>query len=334
MIPGIESLRFICALIVVLGHLNITLPGNMPQHSLINIIWHNIFNGPAAVIVFFLISGLCIHRPQAARSLVKIEIKEFYVRRFVRIFPPVLVTILIYMNVHVNIDYPNFSVLWSILCESIYYVLYPALLMAAHRFGWAKMIVGATIGAIAYALANVPLLITGNNGYPSLGLMTWFIGLPVWLTGCWLAENLDRFPVPTLSKIWGLRLTIFWVSVGLSVVKFHLAAPWGTNVLWLNAFAFLAAGWLGYEVAYNFANTPSKLLENHGRWSFSLYLVHPIIWQMTFNFNIPWTFSNGVAALATALLCSLLFYFAVEKPSHIIARRLGHAKKNSGPRAV
>src|SRR5450432_2915694 len=82
-ITGLDSIRFFCALWVVFFH------GNLPpllegmEHApklvwlrLIRGIYGSAFNGPAAVIVFFLVSGFCIHFPQ--RNSLKVRVGEFY----------------------------------------------------------------------------------------------------------------------------------------------------------------------------------------------------------------------------------------------------------------
>jgi peptidoglycan/LPS O-acetylase OafA/YrhL len=61
-----------------------------------------------------------------------------------------------------------------------------------------------------------------------------------------------------------------------------------------------------------------------GRWSYSLYLVHPIALIVMrrysphlFETRLGWVFGFGAV-----LLFSYLFYLAVEKPSHALARRV------------
>ena len=67
-IRGLDSIRFIAALIVVFGHgafldLSAWLDHErMPGRLLVGI-YNNLFAGQAAVIVFFLVSGFCIHYP-------------------------------------------------------------------------------------------------------------------------------------------------------------------------------------------------------------------------------------------------------------------------------
>jgi peptidoglycan/LPS O-acetylase OafA/YrhL len=69
-VNGLDSIRFLCALVVMLYHLRLmddVLHGQAHTgltRAAMGIF--NAFNGPAAVIVFFLISGFCIHYPYKA----------------------------------------------------------------------------------------------------------------------------------------------------------------------------------------------------------------------------------------------------------------------------
>src|ERR1700722_18290217 len=62
----ISSIRFVLAMWVVLSHFGIPV---LREHRSLDFLWilraivNTAFNGPAAVIVFFVISGFCIHFP-------------------------------------------------------------------------------------------------------------------------------------------------------------------------------------------------------------------------------------------------------------------------------
>jgi len=60
--------------------------------ALAHLAYGNLWNAPAAVIVFFVISGLCIHLP-FARSLESPHLGAFYSRRLLRLLIPIAVTI-------------------------------------------------------------------------------------------------------------------------------------------------------------------------------------------------------------------------------------------------
>lgn len=319
---GLDSIRFICALIVVMGHFEFAFPKIpfLPQKT--GLIWDNLFNGPAAVIVFFVVSGFVIHLPQASRGDDSVKnIPSYYARRFVRIAIPSFVALFLFYYVGSNVP----GVLWSVICEGIYYALYPLLLLIARRFTWAAMICATGLFALILALANPEALALANNNYGAFGnYFNWVIGLPVWLAGCWLAENYGRFPQVSKGQIYMARIGIFLLSAILRVVKFHVTAPWGSNVIWLNLFGIVAVVWIGLEIAYNRKGAESRRLEWLGTWSFSLYLMHPVISAYVEHWHIARTFTHMFAIVPIVLIASYAFYLCIERPSHKLARSAGN----------
>jgi peptidoglycan/LPS O-acetylase OafA/YrhL len=75
-VKGLDQLRFIMAVIVLIGH------GALPefQNVVVRGVLGNSFVGIAAVMVFFILSGFVIHYPYATGEK-KIKIIEFYFRR-------------------------------------------------------------------------------------------------------------------------------------------------------------------------------------------------------------------------------------------------------------
>ena len=67
-IVGLDSIRFVCAFIVLVDHLGLT-PDRIHGQSLrlldrvLSGTYNSLFNGPETVIVFFVIIGFCIHFP-------------------------------------------------------------------------------------------------------------------------------------------------------------------------------------------------------------------------------------------------------------------------------
>src|SRR4051812_37919149 len=85
---GVDSLRFIAAVWVLLSHIGfLPLPDSWassagPLRWAIGL-YHSMFSGIAAVMVFFIISGLVIHTPHASGG--RPRVLSFWVRRTVRI---------------------------------------------------------------------------------------------------------------------------------------------------------------------------------------------------------------------------------------------------------
>src|SRR5712692_5028489 len=189
-VRGLDSIRFICAVWVMIGHAG-PLPYVMDMDRsntfgfLVRGVLHNFISGPAAVIVFFVISGFCIHFPY--RHTKAVELLPYFARRHIRILVPVATAILLGNWVGVRLPILQDSILWSLVCEEVYYSLYPLILKARARWGWASLIAVTFASAYAVVLTNP----TAGN-YPSYGAgLNWILGLPCWLLGCQLAERWD-----------------------------------------------------------------------------------------------------------------------------------------------
>lgn len=335
-IAGLDSIRFVCALVVALGHFS----GNYAPDlapllgdrlaTLADQFLGVAFNGPAAVIVFFVLSGFVVHLPQAVGR--PLGLSEYFARRYLRILPPALLIAVVYARVGLVPPDGNWNdtVLWSILCELIYYTLYPLLVRLRLPFGWITL--ATFLLTLALAVANADRLFAANNNYVAFGYWTWVIGAPCWLAGCWIAENYHRFPSVRPASLWTVRLAILVASVVLRVMKFHLPPRTliGSNVISLTLFAMPVTFWLALEAAFRRDAVPA--LDRLGRASYSLYLIHPVALVLL----APWLAGQGLGALLLYLLAvglgTTAFYMLVERNAHSLARRLGRKLREQNGR--
>src|SRR5262249_22307878 len=155
---------------------------------------------PAAVIVFFVISGFCIHFPY--RNGDSPRLIRYYPRRYFRILVPLITAISLYSWLRVDMPLLGHSILWSIVCEEIYYLIYPGLLLFRRRLGSYPLLLLVFVGGLVVAWTD-----PRAGDYPSYGWkLNWLLGLPCWLLGCVLAEKSDSlcFPV-SFRAIWTWR---------------------------------------------------------------------------------------------------------------------------------
>lgn len=315
---GLDVLRGLCALVVVLGHVNLPEGGGGALESLVRFAMRIISNGPAAVIVFFVISGLCIHLPQASgRSL---HVPTFYARRGFRIGVPMAAGGLLAWATDCL---PGFNgVLWSLICEVIYYALYPLLRSFAGRWGWGAVLAVSSLGALGL-LATDP----GAASYPHFGnYLTWILGLPIWILGCVLAESLVRKPaLEYTTRLWVLRGALFLASAAAIVLQWKLGRhaigyPWS-----MSAFGVVAWLWLGEELRHMMASPPARWLDVAGASSYSIYLAHVAV------IHTGWVWLGAQAGstlwfrgllVAGSLVAGYLFYRIVELPSHRFAAKI------------
>ncbi len=332
-INGLDSIRFILACWVAIGHIGLfPLLEGIDTASRLGWFLKGLYgasvNGPAAVIVFFVISGFCIHFPYRNGDFPRLG--RYYPRRYFRILAPLGAAISFYALLRVDMPLLGQSILWSIVCEEIYYLIYPGLLLVRRTMGWRWLLATAFMLSVLVAWSNP----TAGN-YPSYGWrFNWLLGLPCWLLGCILAEKSDSLQTPvSRGTIWKWRLGVWMASCVSLGLRFHASVGFPHTLNW---FAVLAYFWLEREIAYYRTAQPLPQLQWGGQWSYSLYLMHVcanvIFVRLAFpnlGFTVTWLMRFG-----WVLAVSYIFYLIVERPSHSFARWLGrggHSRKIDHP---
>jgi peptidoglycan/LPS O-acetylase OafA/YrhL len=277
-----------------------------------------LFNGVAAVSLFFVISGFCIHFPSA--RVHRLNTRTFLIRRYTRIGGPLIAAWMIIACSPERVASAGQAVLWSVYCELIYYTLYPILFRLFLLLG-----IEAVLGA---ATAVSVLLIATHWSYVwqwQFGIsVTWLVGLPSWLLGCLIAQKTSHAtpPRPRLS-IWFWRGGAWIYSVAAIVAVSHSPIVVGYPATLL-VFSFYCYFWLRRELERYTSNPPNALLEWAGTWSFSLYLVHNLVIAAWIQLDLPWPLLiNWFLKIVTILAASYVFYAVVEYPCHVLARRVG-----------
>jgi peptidoglycan/LPS O-acetylase OafA/YrhL len=314
---GLDGIRFVLAAFVVLGHFGPHVGGEVMSSAsrYARLLINNAFNGPAAVIAFFVISGLCIHYPNRHRE--SVPLLPFYVRREVRILIPVALMLALSIVLSVPMAIFHDSILWSLICEEIYYLIYPLfLLRLIRRVGIVPMVIASFV--MAYTVVIVQPSPSGN--YPSFGpALNWLVGLPCWLLGCLIAEQQPTTHAmgqgPSRLALTLVRFAVLGASIVLQALRFHtsLTYPWT-----LNLFAILCFFWLKTELAFYRTRKPWPLLERFGLGSYSVYLVHIHAHRLWTLLGIP---ASTYLEMPFIGACAYVFYRFVEAPSHRLARK-------------
>jgi peptidoglycan/LPS O-acetylase OafA/YrhL len=329
----LDALRFVLALWVTIGHFE-TFPlfagvdettrvGRFVVHG-----WQSIVFGTPAVIVFFVISGFCIHLPY--RGDRKMEVGRYYLRRYTRIVIPVAAAVGVYRFVGQRfVFWGEHSILWqsplwSLLCEEIYYAVYPLLRRLRRIVSWERVIPAAFAVSVGVAATHVRAL--SWHDYGPLG--TAAILLPVWLLGCLLAEEVDTLQALRAEawwRIWMWRFGVWFASWITEMLHFKAHLPLTQTMAW---FGLVAYFWVKNEIAWSRTHAPSRVLAWAGLWSYSLYLMHAQaadIWYWLHVSNIGprlmWC-----AVILSSLVGAYAFYLVIEKPSHRLARWIGTAR--------
>jgi peptidoglycan/LPS O-acetylase OafA/YrhL len=327
--PVLDAFRFVLAFWVVVGHHGmLQLFGDPATGPSLWILfkrgWNTIVFGTPAVIVFFVISGFCIHLPFRAAG--KIDISRYYLRRYTRILIPVAGALIVYRlaGFHLTLWGEHSilweSPLWSLACEEIYYALYPFLRVLRGRFGW-NIVLGSSFVIAVIVAATHPHAINWHVFGP---FGTAMILLPVWLLGALLAEQSDKLhtaiPKPRFN-IWFWRFLIWQVSWIAEMAHFKFGISYTQTMLWFGVIAYF---WIRQELIHAKLTPPNSYLVAVGAWSYSLYLVHPGGLLLFARFHLPdlGAILNWFLVMLTCLAFGYLFYLLVERPSHRLARKI------------
>lgn len=296
----------------------------------------------SCVMLFFVISGFCVHRPLSEGGL---DAGRYFARRLLRIYPPYLAAAALSVWLSTRLGEPlttgkcvsvlllaqNYvsgwampvsagqpagnPALWSIPVEVELYLAYPVLRWLVARWGWGVAL--STVGGVsALALAGYH---AGGRVLEGNFALYWIL----WCAGAWLRERwaggVLRAPPAALAIVAGLSLA---VAAALSVrgVGGVTQWCWGVVYFWI-LWRLLAAPVAGFA--------GQKMLRTLGDWSYSLYLLHFPLLLATGSVWVAQTGSKPANFLLTLAVCAAilpavgLFYRVVERPSHRLARRWG-----------
>lgn len=325
---GIDSIRLWLALWVYFSHFGLApiaawVGHSTPTRQIISGLANNVFDGAAAVIGFFVISGLCIHYPY--REAEHIAIWPFYARRFIRISIPLLAAVVIARLIGHDLLRFYRAILWSLIAELIYYSLYPMLRSLWRKFGWKATFITA-YSLSAATLLRKPDALNFHEFGPQL---TWLVGLPAWLLGCFLAETWDRKHRGPEHPVWVWRLLVIGLGCVASALRFHFGIGYPITLTLLGP---VLCEWLRMELQHYSRHAPIPAFEWGGRFSYSIYLVHGVAIAMLVLLDASLVKNNSAAAsivrLGFALTLSYIFFRIVERPSHALARRAAPELRN------
>lgn len=300
------------------------------------------------VMLFFVLSGFCIHLPVASKDL-NPQWASYAVRRALRIYPAYIATLALSFFVSLLFlkgsgeglseisTYATSSImlqnwasggrqislnpsLWSIPVEVEFYIVYPLLLFLWRgrglRAATTFTLLCTGIGAIFFAL-----------GYSQSGV-TFFKYALIWNSGAWLAESYAKGKMPKWTKwhLFALVVTLICtMAAGLAGVNdFYLHYGWALA-------SFLLLMWVLGPGAPVFSSkqwwvSPFVFI---GTVSYSFYLLHFPLFKLA---GIFWVQVYGskpasflIPTLATALVIPFawIFYHLIELPTHELGRRWG-----------
>ncbi len=323
-IPSIEGMRALAVLVVLLFHLDIT----------------GFDGGFLGVDLFFVISGFIITRNilsdlHDGRFL----LKEFYLRRFRRLFPGLLITVLMTLvvavlvvppvelvntaksaiyallslaNIHFWLESGYFDAAadakpllhtWSLSVEEQFYLFWPAfVLLLAHT----RRRVVFTIVLLALSLGSALLW---RDSFPNAIFFLLPFRLHQLMAGALIAIVALRLVGP-----WG-NLSTFLASVGFVLLSMMLNGTYSPAVgaAAVTGFGFLLL--LGRETVLAQMLYGNKPMQWVGQRSYAIYLVHwPIIVLYKYHTDFQLNNTARVLLFALSIGAAVVLHELVEKP--------------------
>lgn len=310
-LQGVDVLRGLAILFVLMNHVNMRLrfagihyTEGLPEQLVTSLVW----NGQRGVQIFFAVSGFLITSTSLRRwgSLSEVRPKGFYLMRFARIAPLLLLllgvlsalhlvqvenfvvpaktgglarALLAALTFHVNILEArrgylpgNWDILWSLSVEEMFYLFFP---LVARIFGRGKLFVALLLGFVALGPFARTVFTHGNETWKEYSYLG---GMDAIALGCLtaLVASRLRFSRAALRTVGAIGVVLLVFSLCFSLE----ADAWGLErtgldmtVVALGTCMVIAAvaqkNWKGPRVI-------SPLLKL-GERSYEVYLTHMFV---------------------------------------------------------
>ncbi len=349
-IYGLDGLRAISILIVLVSHFG----------------FGNIVPGGFGVTIFFFISGFLITRlliSEQNKNSGKIDLKNFYIRRFLRLMPALYVFIFfvcilaLFFNLKLYVlqilsacfylvnyydivweafDLPKRLVpwghLWSLAVEEHFYLLFPLALTIfgkKHdnriRFVSLLILLSAAWRLFGYEFLNF----SDNRIYLAtecrIENILWGSLLAILMDGAKSSKN-------RISKLIGWH----WVAIGLCGILFSLLyrneefrATWRYSIQSISIFILVFNLYAFSSLNFAIKILDTKIFRFLGRLSYSLYLWHfPVLWVFYRFIDveiglIPLPFDYAIYAALISFALACGSYYLVERPFFELRKKFG-----------
>jgi peptidoglycan/LPS O-acetylase OafA/YrhL len=338
----LDTIRGLAALAVALLHVReinwIGMREFIHQHgaddSLMSLVAYASFPltwGSIGVPVFFVLSGYVIHRGSRMRLVSRVAAMSFLRRRFIRIYPVFLVSLVItalcdswsaqyglhpkhgdisFLNALMNAGalvgivgspYGSNTALWSLPIEIQLYCAYPVALMAWRRLGPSRMM----LLACAITLAGVSLQL-------ATGILCGLTYFAPWWLGAYVADREFHDECLRFQKPIGLAL------IAIGCLACSLRYGLASHLVWSLGFA-MVLDCIIRQPKSRVVVPLSGLLAACGAFSYSLYAIHMPV-AVAFNAatlggakatTLYWT----IIAMFPVMLAAYFLYVLVERPS-------------------
>lgn len=341
-LKGLDSLRAIAAIVVLIGHIEL-LKSMFGIDSLVEVPFIKETGGHVAVVLFFVLSGFLITTLllQEKENTQKIGLKNFYVRRILRVWP------LYFIILACSVLFVNYSPQGITLVLSL--AIFPNIAEAFY-LGWAGSPQIWSIGAEEQFYLGWPLLMKYCKKRMMLILIILFVGISALpLIAVFVGDQfkIDGKTMDYVSRIFNLA-KFNCMAVGgifavialkheqlknfLNMKIFVIVSIIASFSLWFGGISFdpfnnevyaILFGLLIFNLSYS-KNIPSSVdiapMRFLGKISYGMYMYHWIIISMILH-NFPVFHQNTnmsnvllyVCVFGVTIIVSSLSYYLIEQ---------------------
>lgn len=328
---GLDAMRGFSALIVVLYHATDMTSKGAPNNIFyypVRLVQFTISHAYITVFLFFVISGFCIHlqwaRAKAAGKEPDIRFKEFWKRRFRRLYPPYFIAISLYLLLTawtVGLDVTRFvvydvvmhllmlhnfdshtaysinGIFWTLAVEEQLYLAYFLLLFIRVRWGWTVTLTVCVLARVGWMiLSHVIWLKTGFGlPVPESAAAHWF----TWALGAIAVEAFyGIIKLPRWTRDLRIAVVLITIASIISTNLPNIPKEWFSHKLgwflihplWGLGF-FLLVNWsvLAEMSWIKRVKLPSfiGIFAPIGLFSYSIYLTHELMIMQSWRWNNP-----------------------------------------------
>ncbi|HEX8548044.1 MAG TPA: acyltransferase [Cytophagaceae bacterium] len=329
-LSGLDYLRGLCALGVMVFHYSLWTIGVESSSNILTRI------GIYGVSIFYVLSGLTLyHVYELTLRNTSSSLKLFYLKRFLRIFP--LLWFATWLKILLWWELPRTETLitnltglfavykwhetfafgaWSIGNELVFYLLFPIFLSLTRK----SAILFHTGIAITLTIYLVFAFFILDSSIPFLDQWPTYTNplnqLFLFASGIWLGYVFKNITVSqTLLRFVLLAALLTFVFYPITGERIELITGSNRIILTITAISSCLAF---YKMQFNFPNLIDYPLSKLGHCSYSLYLLHAILFKAAtkiseiwgnYVFQIPISLFLPLAGIATIMVSYAVYYY-------------------------
>lgn len=332
-IPALDGLRAISVMIVAISHAGFTsIPGGF------------------GVSVFFFLSGFLITTLLLGEHAKTgtIDIRQFYIRRFLRLMPPLLVTLavaygLFFLGVidgavswaglasqvfyfanyfSIFMDGGNHipagtGVLWSLAVEEHFYIIFPVLMLVLLQKSKDRRLIAGVLGAVCIAVLLWRFYLVGSPGF--IAERTYYATdtrVDSIIFGCILALAFNPLDAKAPQRMTWMHWLVMALALGTLMATFLVrngvfreTVRYTLQGLALMPLFYCAIRWSN-QLPFAWLNT--KWLMVLGTYSYAIYLIHHVA-IMALTQNIPQLTGRPLLTFFFAMTLAIGFAALIDK---------------------